>query len=173
MLSVILCSAYMFFFALIFVSYLSFSPATTSIKLKKYFQVFSSQGLSFFKSKPNQLTINIYVVENSAFKNIYCKSGDMRIVFGAQSSTYMQMAEVGLMLKQIPDSLWLKNQGELTNNTTQILDELMPFELENKSKFKSLKGPLVIEKIDPKTRIWSPNNAPIKTPSAFVYLNVA
>lgn len=173
MLLIILCSAYMFFFALIFVSYLSFSPATTSNKLKNYVEGFSSQGFDFFKRQPNQLTINIYIVENSMFKNIYCKSSDTKIVFGAQGSAYLQMAEVGLMLKQIPDSLWLKNQGELTNNTTQILDELSPYEVENKAKFKSLKGPLVIEKIDPKTRIWSPNNAPIKTPSTFVYLNVA
>jgi len=170
MLSVVIGSAYLFFFALIFVSYVTVKPIVVSNKTRDYFEAFLLKVEQLYTRKPKQAIINIYTVENNLFKNITYKPDDAKILFGAQNTNFMQMSEVGLMLKQVPDSVWLKNQGELTLHNTEILNELKPFEVENKSKFKKLKGPLIIEKISPTTWVKKQNNAP---PSTFVYINVA
>jgi len=169
-LSVIIGSAYLFFFALAVVSYITFRPIVVSNKTKNYFEVFLLRGKKLYTSSNKQDALNIYVVENNLLKNITQQPGDAKIMFGAKNTNYMQMAEVGLMLKQVPDSIWLKNLGELTPHNTELLNELKPFEVENNSKFKMLKGPLVIEKINATTWVKKQTTA---RPSTFVYLNVA
>jgi antimicrobial peptide system SdpA family protein len=168
--SFIVFSTFFLFFVVVFVSYLPFSPIAFSNKTKSHLQTLLPQGWAFFTRSPKEKTINVYQIKNKSVENINYKSGDIQFLFGAKKNARMQMFEIGTILNQIPDSLWLKNKGAIKN--TNILDTIIPLQIVNRCIFKSVKGLVIIEKIDPLPWAWCNSKNTIKMPSEFVYLNV-
>lgn len=162
-----LCSA---FGMIILTSYLPYSPIGISNSTKQHLQTFLPQGWAFFTRSPKEATINIYQIVDDGFVDINYKSGDPRFYFGANKSSRMQMVELGSILNELPDSIWIKNRGHLIN--TKKSDTVDFFKVKHKSGFRSITGRIALEKIEPIPWAWSSGNSVVKMPSAFVYLDI-
>ena len=158
------------FMLIMLTSYLPFSPISVSNSTKKHLQTTLPQGWAFFTRSPIEQSLNIYQINNKTYENINFKSGDLKFIFGANKSSRMQMVELGALLNVIPDSIWLQNKGTIKD--LKIIDTIPPFEIVNKSIFKSIKGLIILEKTDPLPWAWCSSKNTIKMPSQFVYLNV-
>lgn len=157
-------------FITILVAHLPYSPVSVSKKTTKYLQAFVPQGWAFFTRDPKEQQVYMYQVKNSSVENINYRSGDPGFLFGATKTSRMQMFELSILFKEIPDSIWVTSRGNFEN--TALLKKINPFNVVNKSLLRSVTGLVVIEKIDPIPWAWIKRVKKVKMPGKFVYLNI-